>query len=68
MQFLRNPRVGEIVTPQNGSAMIVEEVEHVACSRSKGGTSIVTLVPHVYLRAIGDDDGDGDDDNGDGDE
>ena len=47
------PRVGEIVTPQNGSQMRVVEVEHVAITQGESeGILQPSLVPHIYLEAI----------------
>ncbi len=50
------PRVGEFVTPQNGSAMRVTGVDHVAITQGDSeGVSQNCLVPHILLEAIDDD-------------
>lgn len=47
------PRVGEIVEPENGSAMAVVKVSHVArTERDSNGFKRLILVPHVDLEAI----------------
>lgn len=47
------PRVGEFVTPQNGSRMRVIAVEHVAITQGHSeGVSQPSLVPHVLLEVI----------------
>ena len=47
------PRVGELVTPQNGSQMRVVAVEHVAIMQGDSeGVSQPCLVPHILLEAI----------------
>ena len=55
------PRVGEIVTPQNGPPMLVVGVDHVVASQGEGeGVGYHTLIPHVLLEAIEEDDSDED--------
>ena len=49
------PRVGEIVTPQNGSAMRVVGVDHVVTAQGREQSlSQYYLVTHVLLEAIDD--------------
>lgn len=52
------PRVGEFVTPENGSQMRVVAIDHVVITQGESeGMSQPTLVPHILLETI-DDDGD----------
>jgi hypothetical protein len=51
------PRVGEIITPQAGSPMRVDQVEYVAIEEEDSlGVSRTVLIPHVHLVADDDDD------------
>ncbi len=47
------PRVGELVTPQNGSQMRVAAVEHVAITQGRSeGVSQPYLVPYILLEGV----------------
>lgn len=51
------PRVGELVTPENGSKMRVVEVEHLATKQGdQEGVDMVYLTPYIYLESVQDDD------------
>ncbi len=50
------PRVGELVTPQQGSTMEVVGVEHVAIAQGdQEGIMQHCLIPHILLEAVDDD-------------
>jgi hypothetical protein len=58
------PRVGEIVTPQRGTAMEVVDVEHVIINQGDDeGIKQHYLVPHVILRSIEEEDGKSDEED-----
>jgi hypothetical protein len=55
------PRIGETVTPENGTAMEVVGVEYMIISQGeREGVLQPILVPYVYLEAIDDENGEAD--------